>query len=137
MSGGTTRDVWAQMGLGERPNPSLPAEAAPAPPPARRPTPAPRPPRTRAPIAPSTQSRPLDSVGAAPAAIGRHKERVARPVRLQINITARAERLIRAGVEAKRAQGLRGHDASITAVVEEALELALGRLAPADAHAID
>lgn len=130
MSGGTTRDVWAQMGLGEHSDRSLPAEAAPAPPPARRPA------RARAPIAPSIHSRPLDKADS-PATISRRREHVARPGRLQINITARAERLIRAGVEAKRAQGLRGHDASITVVVEEALETALGRLAPADAQAID
>ena len=127
---GTVRDVWTQMGLG--PGASGRSEPVEAPAAARvtRPASA-RHPRTRDPIPPNNLSRPVDGLEAPPVAGSRRKERVARPGRLQINITARAERLIRAGVEAKRARGLRGHEASITVVVEEALEEALGRLAPA------
>lgn len=56
------------------------------------------------------------------------KPRVARPYPLHISVTAHAEELIRAGIAAKRMRGLRGHAASITTVVEEALETALAPL---------
>jgi hypothetical protein len=51
-----------------------------------------------------------------------------RPYRLQCNITARADALVEAGKQELRQRGLRGHDASITVVVENALEIAYGSL---------
>lgn len=129
---GTARDVWAQMGLGPQGSGRAESVEAPAAAQARSPAQAPRVPRGRDPLPTNNYARSVDRLETTPVASNQRKERVARPSRLQINITARAERLIRAGVEAKRAEGLRGHDASITVVVEEALEAALGRLAPSN-----
>lgn len=53
-----------------------------------------------------------------------------RPFRLQCNVTVRADALVEAGKQALRQRGLRGHDASITVVVENALEIAYGSLIP-------
>ncbi len=126
----TTRDVWANLGMlgkteaapeSPKPEPALRQE------PVSTDLPSPNPARST-----KSATNPPDQGGGAerpstgqPTARGA-KPRVARPYPLHISVTARAEELIRAGIAAKRSQGLRGHAASITTVVEEALETALG-----------
>jgi hypothetical protein len=129
----TTRDVWATMGIGVEPvavpanvpppdelagnaGVEMPAGASGATHPTERASleRAPRPQRARSTATPTV--KPVAG------------DRLDRPCRLQINITRHAEQLIRAGIDAKRSRGLRGHAASITVVVEEALESALHHL---------
>jgi hypothetical protein len=154
MTNRTTKSVWSKMGMAngtemtertttvaegaQRESAPMPASApAPAPP-----TPKPAPAATAGPVPAAAQPPAASPPAALPARLPasdlkgtgvgvaplKGEEKPARPVRLQIAMTQRADDLVRAAIESKRRAGLRGHAASITVVVEEALEKAYGHL---------